>query len=70
MERETHKHIQTQTQTQTHKHTYTHTGSRMEREIYTLIQKHADTDTNTYGVATVSRIDEMIGLFCRILSLL
>jgi len=24
----------------------------------------------TYGVATVSRIDEIIGLFCRILSLL
>ena len=30
----------------------------------------AETDRMVYGVATVSRIDKIIGLFCRIASLL
>jgi len=42
-------------------HTHTHTHTQYIRNIF----------TSTYGaVATVSRIDKIIGLFCRIASLL
>jgi len=46
-------------QPHTHTHTHTHTNIRTK-----------STGPTTYGVATISRLLEFIGLFCRIQSLL
>jgi len=45
-------------------HTYKHT------HILICVYKNMDIYTYNYGVATVSRINKIIGLFCRISSVL
>ena len=44
--------------------------SRSSLSIWAVFQRGCLYELSIYGVATVSRIDKMIGLFCRILSLL
>jgi len=63
----THKHTHTQAHARTHAHSHTHTGTHThttirEIRLYCLNWNH-------YGVATISRLLKMIGLFCRISSL-
>ena len=63
----THKHTHTQSHTRTHAHSHTHTGTHThttirEIRLYCLNWNH-------YGVATISRLLKIIGLFCRISSL-
>ena len=59
---------QTHTHTHTHTHIHTHTHKYTRECTHTRgVVRHQET---WYGVATVSRIDKIRGLFCRILSLL
>jgi len=54
----------------THPHTTTHTHSLSPtHSLYLSLTIHMEIGVS-YGVATVSRIDKIIGLFCRISSLL
>jgi len=54
----------------TYAYTYMHTHGHIS--LYTCLHIHnfVHTYAYTYGVATISRIDKIIGLFCRIASLL
>ena len=68
------------THTHTHTHLNTHTqanfnGSDLYGKLHICLHTHTPTRAHSYthkhyGVATVSRIDKIIGLFCRISSLL
>jgi len=70
--------INTHTHEKTHEKTHQITHEKTHAFTHTL-NKHTHTFAracgthvyiNAYGVATVSRIDKIIGLFCRISSLL
>jgi len=51
---------------------YAHCSAQLHKAISVAFEKSlvTDDDIHTYGVATVSRIDKIIGLFCRISFLL
>jgi len=58
-------------------HVYMHMYTHVYMHVYQIhsspsyvLQLNTTIQTFTYGVATVSRIDKITGLFCRILSLL
>jgi len=51
-------------------HASCHTRKRVMSRIWTSHITHMNEPKQRYGVATVSSIDEIIGLFCRVSSLL
>ena len=65
-----HKAIDTHTHTLTHKAIDTHTHSLTHKAIDTISGITYHTFQYRYGVATISRLLKIIGLFCRISSLL
>jgi len=58
----------------THIHTHTYTYRQSQRHIHTHTHTHTSSNSRksdfVYGEATISRLLKIIGLFCRISSLL
>jgi len=62
---------QRHTGTQKHRHTNTQTRGRTDRHTHRYaVDTHIHRHLKTYGVATISRLLKITGLFCRISCLL